>query len=76
MTRELVLVGKIGPAFNAVTVIGHGSAAARYPRNPHPDAQRSNVGFLLEACFCSIADNMAQHGAYRFDVATNDGMFR
>ena len=81
MTRNLVLVGKIGPAFNGGEIRAQGEVSMPI----HADnlrCQTLGAGYVravrtyaLSAMINVIADNMAQHDAYRFDVA-NDGTFR
>lgn len=71
MTRNVVLVGKIGPAFNGGEIRAHGSVT--YGMSQYSRITRE---YALSMMVDVIADNMAQYDAYRFDVATNDGVFR
>lgn len=80
--RQTVLVGRIGPAFNGAEIIGHGSAAMSISADNMKcqtlgaDYVRTVRRYALNALMQSIAENMTQYDAYRFDVATNDGVFR
>lgn len=80
--RQTVLVGKIGPAFNGGEIRAHGSVSMPI-HSDNLKCQTLGAGYVravrtyaLSAMVNVIADNMTQHDAYRFDVATNDGMFR